>query len=79
MFMVGVKRTELAGCTMSGQKLSKEPIVEFSSAVVAPKTVDVVSSVVNLDLGVPIGRDAILLFLIRKEVYGGPSGVVVNE
>jgi len=77
--MVGVRWTELEGCTTCGQKLSEEPIVEFSSAVVAPKTLDVVSSGVNLGLVVLIGGDASLLFLIRKEVYGGPSGVVVNE
>jgi hypothetical protein len=77
--MVGVRRTELEVCTTCGQKLSEEPIVEFSSAVVALKTLDVVSSGINLGLVVLIGGDASLLFLIRKEVYGGPSGVVVNE
>jgi hypothetical protein len=77
--MVGVRRTELEGCTTCGQKLSEKMIVEFSSAVVAPKTLDLVSSGVNLGLVVLIGCDASLLFLIRKKVYSGPSGVVVNE
>ena len=77
--MVGVRRTELEDCTTCGQKLSEEPIATFSSTVVAPKTLDIVSSGVNLGLVVLIGGYASLLFLIRKEVYGGPSGVVVNE
>ena len=79
IFMVGVRWMELEGCTKCGQKLSQEPCVEFSSAIVAPKTLDVVSSGVNLGLVVLIGGDASLLFLIWKDVYSGPSGVVVNK
>jgi hypothetical protein len=77
--MVGIRQTAREGCTMWGHKLSEEPIVKFSSAVVPPKALDVVSSGVNLGVVVLIGGDARLMFLIRKEVYGGLSGVVVNE
>jgi hypothetical protein len=77
--MVGVWWTELKGCTMCGQKLSEEPIVEFSSADVTPKLLDVVSSGVNLGLVVLIGGNASLLFLIQKEVYCGPACAVVNK
>jgi hypothetical protein len=77
--MVGVGWTELEGCTTCGQEHSEEPIVVFSSAIIAPKAFDIVSSGVDLGLVVLVGGDASLLFLIRKEVYGGPSSVVVNE
>jgi hypothetical protein len=77
--MVGVRRTELEGCTTCGQKLSEKPIVEFPSAIVAPKTIYIVSSGINLGFIVLIVGDGSLLVLIRKEVYGGPSGVVGNE
>jgi hypothetical protein len=77
--IVGVRWTELDGCTMCGQKIPEELIVESPSDAVAPKSLDVVSSGVNLGLLVLIGGNASLLFLIRKEVYGGPSGAVVNQ
>ena len=63
--MVGVGRTELEGCTTCGQEHSEEPIVVFSSAIIAPKTLDVVSSGINFGLVVLVGSDASLLFLIR--------------
>ena len=77
--IVGVRRTELDGCTMCGQTFPELLIVESPTDPVAPKLLDVVSSGVNLGLLVLIGGYASLLFLIRKEVYGGPSGAVVNQ
>jgi len=79
ILMVGVRWTELDGCITCGQMHSEEPIVEFSSAIITPETFDVVSSGVNLGLLVLVGGDASLLFLIRKDVYRGPVGVVINE
>jgi len=76
---VGVRWTEVECCTRWGQEHLEEPIVEFSCAIISQKTLHVVSSGINLSLVRLLGGDAGLLFLIRIEIYSGPSGVVVNE
>jgi len=63
--MVGERQTELKGCTASGQDHSERPIVEFSSAILAPKTLDVVSFSIIFALVVLVASDANLLFRIR--------------
>jgi hypothetical protein len=79
LFMVSIQRTDLEGCTRWDQQLSTKRIVEFSSAVVVLKTLDSVSSGINLGMVLLIGGDASLLFFIRKVVYCGPACIVVNE
>ena len=63
--MVGIGRTLREGCTTCGQEHPEEPIVIFSSAIIALKTLDVVLSRIHFWLVGQVGGDACLVFHIR--------------
>jgi len=79
ILIVSVWRVLIVCCASSHKDISEGLIVIFSSSIVTPALLDLVSSRVYSRLKCLVGAGAGLRFLIWEQQYGCEPCVVVNE